>query len=249
MRVDTEGRVELFRARVGSHNYNLQDENSDEDWKVFVLPSFDDLYEGSTYSSPNYISEELDYSVKDIRFFGKQVWKANITFLEVLYSDKVIINPELSEETKTLIEKIFEMRDRLVRVNLVNMYEACIGMHKQRIKAMPKGSASTKHLKEKYGYCTKNAMHSYRYLDFICRFAMTGNFEKALRYEDDTIKRYILGIKQGVLGTQEEAKNNLDRCCDTVEMFMKPRYKTKEPDMETMEELNKLIKEIVRVNQ
>lgn len=248
MTVNTEGRVELFRCRVGSHNYNLNDENSDEDWKVFVLPTFDDLYNGLSYSSPTHVGEELDYSVKDIRFFGKQIWKANLTFLEVLYSDKIIINPELNDETKRLIESIFNMRDKLVVANLPNLYQACIGMHKQRIKAMSKGSVSTKYLVEKNGYCTKNAMHSYRYLSFIARFGLRGDFQKALRYNGFSRER-MLDIKYNGIGTQEDMKNFLSKYCEMVEKDFKEQFMTACVNEDTIKELNSIIKEIVRINK
>ena len=40
----------VFKALVGSHNYNLNDETSDKDYKYFVLPTFDDLYTGKMFS-------------------------------------------------------------------------------------------------------------------------------------------------------------------------------------------------------
>ena len=43
-------RETVFKALVGSHNYNLADKNSDKDYKVFVLPTFEDLYNGVQYS-------------------------------------------------------------------------------------------------------------------------------------------------------------------------------------------------------
>ena len=36
----------LIKALVGSHNYNLNTETSDKDYKVFVLPTFNELYKG-----------------------------------------------------------------------------------------------------------------------------------------------------------------------------------------------------------
>ena len=39
------------RALVGSHNYNLNDESSDRDYKVFVFPNFGDLYKGKRYTN------------------------------------------------------------------------------------------------------------------------------------------------------------------------------------------------------
>ena len=41
---------ELLTCLVGSYNYNLNDKNSDKDYKVFVSPTFDDLYSGNQYT-------------------------------------------------------------------------------------------------------------------------------------------------------------------------------------------------------
>lgn len=249
LEIDTEGRVELFRARVGSRNYNLHNENSDEDWKVFVLPTFDDLYTGNMYSTPTHVSEELDYSAKDIRMFGKQIYKANITFLEILYSDKLVFNTEADIRGREYIEELFKMRDKIAMANLPVMYEACIGMHKQRIKALSKGSASTKHLVEKYGYCTKNAMHSYRYLDFLSRFAVYCDFEKALRYTDGTqTKDFIMSIREGSLGNINEATKTLERYHKKTESYIKHIYKDCTLNQETIDKVNDLIRKIVKAN-
>jgi len=34
----------MLQILVGSHNYNLNNENSDKDYKIFVCPTFEDLY-------------------------------------------------------------------------------------------------------------------------------------------------------------------------------------------------------------
>lgn len=247
MKIDTEGRVEVFRARVGSRNYNLHDENSDEDWKVFTLPTFEDLYLGRRYSTPTHVSEELDYSAKDIREFGKQIYKANIAFLEVLYSDKIIINPEI--RGANYLQELFDMKDKLVRANLSVMYEACIGMHKQRVKALLKGSKSTQPLVKEYGYCTKNAMHAYRYLDFLARFAVMNDFGKALRYTNNTCaKGAVYGIKKGSLGGYLEATSELERFCNKTQSYIGHIYKGRELDEETIDKVNQLIKDLVACN-
>ena len=56
---------------VGSHNYNLTTENSDKDYKLFILPEFEDLYSGNLFSTPNVVSSTMDYDIHDIRQLPK----------------------------------------------------------------------------------------------------------------------------------------------------------------------------------
>lgn len=42
-------RIVVLKALVGSHNYNLNTESSDKDYKYFVLPTLDDLYNGTIF--------------------------------------------------------------------------------------------------------------------------------------------------------------------------------------------------------
>ena len=42
--MDFGGRNVAFKALVGSHNYNLNTSDSDKDYKLFVIPTLDDLY-------------------------------------------------------------------------------------------------------------------------------------------------------------------------------------------------------------
>lgn len=78
---------EIFRALVGSHNYNLNTETSDYDYKVFVAPTFDDLYFNKQYSK-SIIGEEQDLDIHDVRKVSNLWWKANVNFLEVTNSYK-----------------------------------------------------------------------------------------------------------------------------------------------------------------
>ena len=61
-----KGRQIVFKSLVGSHNYNLATPTSDKDYKVFVFPTFDDLYFGQTYKHST-VGEHVDYQAHDIR--------------------------------------------------------------------------------------------------------------------------------------------------------------------------------------
>ncbi len=63
---DKEGRPVVLEALSGSHNYNLNTPTSDRDYKVFVAPTFSDLYRGSTIHR-EWIGIERDVLVHDVR--------------------------------------------------------------------------------------------------------------------------------------------------------------------------------------
>ena len=58
-----------FKSLVGSHNYNLNIETSDKDYKVFVFPTFDDLYFNKSYSK-SCIGETEDYDKLEKQLLG-----------------------------------------------------------------------------------------------------------------------------------------------------------------------------------
>ena len=81
------GRQVVLKALTGSHNYNLNTPDSDKDYKFFVTPTFDDLYSGNRFSNGKQ-SDEMDYTVHDIRQLSHLLWKSNPNFIEVLFSQE-----------------------------------------------------------------------------------------------------------------------------------------------------------------
>lgn len=231
----------LIKALVGSHNYSLNDEYSDKDYKVFVCPTFDDLYHNKMYSS-SHIGEEEDLDIHDIRKLSNLFWKANINFLEVLYSKEAIFeNPRIGE--------IFDMKKKIVAMNLPYLYNACGGMFHNKMKLLNKGTEGTLHLVEKYGYDTKQALHSYRVLDFIERFADTdfNDFQYAMDYKGDNLQRnFLRSIKNGVF-KEEEFRRIAEKKHEKFQM-LQGRYMEQKENPKTMTEIEDIVKKIVREN-
>lgn len=245
--MDLGGRTEIFRALVGSHNYNLNDETSDKDYKVFVAPTFDDLYHNKQFSK-SYIGETEDLDVHDIRKISSLWWKANVNFLEVLYSDEIIINPDLPITITNPLYEIFNHKKEIARMNLPYLYNACIGMHLTKKKQIDKGTSGTQHLVDKYGYDTKQAQHSLRILEFLKRFADTyfEDFKCAIKYDNyDLYRDRLLGIKNGRF-TKEEFLELVDAEFKDVEDNYKRLYYKQEVDNKTKDMLDDMMKEIVK---
>lgn len=232
-------RIEVFRALVGSHNYNLNDETSDKDFKIFVLPTFDDLYKGKMYSDSK-IGKDFDYDVHDIRKLSELFWKANINFLEVLYS---------KEHHGYFLDlfKIYSLKDQLATMNLPYLYNACKGMHFEKMKRLDKPTEGTAHLIEKYGYNTKEALHAYRVLDFITRFAYTDftDFKWAMTYNEET-RAEMLAIKQGRL-SKEQFIEFVTLKFNHFEKFARA-YGEQKPNEELKEHLDSIIYNMIRRN-
>ena len=232
----------------GSHNYNLNTPESDKDYKVFVAPTFDDLYFNNQFSK-SYIGETEDFDVHDIRKISSLFWKANVNFLEVLFSEDIQIKVNVKSETAILLNSIFAMKNDIARMNLPYLYDACMGMYVNKLKSINKGTEGTKYLVEAFGYDTKMAMHSIRILDFLRRFAENGftDFKKAIWYADDDFsKQYLLNIKNGKLSKEEYYKMAKYEF-DTVEICHKKDYKSQEADVYTNNTLLDIVKEIVKL--
>lgn len=239
-----------FKVLVGSHNYNLNTPESDKDYKVFFFPIFDDLYAGRMYTIPQVVTNTVDYNFHDLRKLEALLWKANINFLEILEGEEIIINPKLYVSTRKQIQGIFDMKKELVNMNLPYLFNACIGMHIEKKKAMHKGTEGTQHLVEKYGYDTKQAQHSYRVLNFLERYGDINftDFKRAIWYKDsEESKRTLQNIKDGKY-SYEEMMKVLEEYKDYIELNYKQKYQMVEPDLNTMAKLQELIKDLVKFN-
>ena len=247
--LDFEGRVPVFKSLVGSHNYNLNTAESDKDYKLFVLPKFDDLYNNFSFAK-SYIGETEDYDVHAIRKCSSLWYKANVNFLEVLFSNNLEINENLSEKSKKIILELISMRDSIATMHLSYLYAACIGMYKTKTKYLYKGTEGTKNLVLKYGYDTKQAMHSIRILDFLRRFYNNEftDFKEAIYYKnDDPIRKFLLDIKVGkyLLNDFHEMSQ---RILEDTEKRYKDKYDSFKLDKATNNKIVELIKELVKIN-
>ena len=153
-----------FKALVGSHNYNLQTETSDKDYKAFFIPSFIDLYYGEKYSK-SITSDTEDIEYHDIRKLPDMLWKSNVNFLEVLFSVEV-------EKYDELYDKLRSKREEIARMNLPYLYDACMGMFNQKYKEFKRDVAYEDEscvvpMKQQPEKVYKHAMSALRILDFF----------------------------------------------------------------------------------
>ena len=155
----------------GSQNYGL-DEYSDEymsdiDTKAIVLPPLDDFIAASPPVSTVIIMDNNEHAeVKDIRVMFEMFKKANISYIELLFTDFKIINPEWAD----FIEPLFANRELISKYNR-NQFLRCIaGMAMEKRKALCHPYPNLIEKIEKYGYDGKQLHHCVRLYNFIERF-------------------------------------------------------------------------------
>lgn len=242
-----EGRKILFKALVGSHNYNLNDKSSDKDYKVFILPTFDDLY-NTQIISKTILRDNQDLDIHDIRKLTNLWLKSNINFLEVLFSIEIIIPDNLKKSQYFLLNDIFCLKNEIARINLPYLYDACIGMYKTKINSINKITDKTKPTIDQYGYNTKAAMTALRILYFLQRFSNTDftDFKSSIYFNDDSFERkMLLDIKHGKYN-KTKIIELLESKFTSTETAFQPFYKNQIANFKLIDEIKVILKQIVK---
>lgn len=225
-------------ALVGSHNYNLNTESSDRDFKSFFYPSFDDLYFGEKYSKAR-TSDNEDIEFHDIRKLPDMLWKSNVNFVEVLFSK------DASVFDNGLYRELHYRREEIARMNLPYLYDACMGMFFKKKKEYERDSNNNS---EWLKVC-KHVMAATRISDFLQRYKTNGwNFEDAFSYKEyEYMREILLSIRNG----KYQTKTELDLFINGAEKLLsaiKPAYKEQREDIETKEWIYETVKKYVKNN-
>lgn len=155
----------------GSQNYGL-DEYTDEyqsdvDTKAIVLPHFRDFVYGNSPVSTTIILDNNEHiDVKDIRVMFENFRKMNVSYIELLYSNWIWINPKYEAEVCELLNH----RDTIAALNR-NQFIRCIaGMSMEKRKALCHPYPNLIDKIEKYGYDGKQLSHCVRLFEFLERY-------------------------------------------------------------------------------
>jgi len=238
----------VFGALTGSYNYNLNTEGSDKDYHMFVCPSYLDLYKGDRVSK-QYIGEDLDLMVYDIRKFSELLWKSNPSFIELLFTkdlvrmDSIYGSTEITGRVNSDLDRLFGMRNDLARMNLPYLWDGCVGIFRHKMNNYLDGTAGTQDLVRAYGYDTKQAMHAIRSLMVLERYAATGftDYGKAIWMEGED-RDYLLSIKNGRYSAERMAAV-MEKKLESVQP-LKDLYKAENSDKETKEIMDGIVESI-----
>ena len=168
---EKQGYEIVMVALQGSQNYGLDiytDEyKSDVDTKAIVLPTFEDFCKSKEPVSKTLVLPNNEHcDVKDIRVMFKTFEKQNINFIEILFSQYVVINPKY----QNLVEELLSMNEDVASINFNQALKCMAGMSMEKLKAMEHPYPTIKDKIDKYGYDPKQLHHILRMNDFIKKF-------------------------------------------------------------------------------
>lgn len=184
----------------GSQNYGLSTPESDVDTKTIILPNFDNLFSTVRISTIHQMADG-QCDVKDIRDMFTGFLKANINFLETLFTPFFYINPRYNDEWG----KLFAARHEIANSAPRRLLHAVIGMARQKYeRVFRKG---LKDYNEDLRYSPKDLAVLFRLTVFLQEYFRENNFEAALlstnRHEQ---RNHYFSLKAGTL-PQPEAEN------------------------------------------
>ena len=155
----------------GSQNYGLDEYSeeycSDIDTKSIVLPKLKDFIMASPPVSKVEIMDNDEHAeVKDIRIMFEMFKKMNLSYIELLYSKYVYINPKWID----YIYNMFLYRDEIASYNRNQFLKCIYGMAMEKQKALCHPYPNLLDKIEKYGYDGKQLSHAYRLVEFIIKY-------------------------------------------------------------------------------
>lgn len=217
----------LFLTRYGSYNYNLNTVDSDIDINVFV--SDKDYFNYFDYI--NY-----DFCINDINYLFYGIYNQVPKFIDILFSDTLIINSHIDKKTQSLIDDLFCIKNEIAIMDLNLLYKT----HYKEFIEHRKRYLKSNLLKLKSIY----AIHSYRFIDILDRFNETdfSDYQYAIKYNDNDYSRdLLLYIKNNNMIPKEYEVSLLDKIKKVDRI--KDRY-NKRANINTIQKINILHKDI-----
>lgn len=161
----------------GSQNYGLDYEGSDIDTKLIVLPTFEDIAFNKKPVSTTHVranDEHIDF--KDLRLYMQTFRKQNLNFLEILFTEFKIVNPQYEKFWNVLVEN----REAIARYNKFQAIKSMKGIAMEKYHAMEHPYPSKMEIIEKHGYDGKQTHHLIRVEDYIERYIAGESYESCL---------------------------------------------------------------------
>lgn len=218
----------------GSQNYGLDEYSeeycSDIDTKSIVLPKLKDFIMASPPVSKVEIMDNDEHAeVKDIRIMFEMFKKMNLSYIELLYSKYVYINPKWID----YIYNMFLYRDEIASYNRNQFLKCIYGMAMEKQKALCHPYPNLLDKIEKYGYDGKQLSHAYRLVEFIIKY--TDGLGLSACYEvQDPGKTIMMNYKKqleadGSPLSKERAIELCDRFVKTIAAIKEDNLQAQEP--------------------
>ena len=193
----------------GSQNYYLDDEESDVDTKLLLVPTLDEIvFNLKPVSTTHILGNDEHIDAKDVRLYWQCFKKGNPNFVEILFSRVSYVNPMYQEAWDAMVEN----RELVARVHPMAAAKAMMGMVQEKFHAMEHRYPSRAHIVDKFGYDPKQLQHLIRMSWFLETYVYD-----EYSYEDililghpfngqENFRKWLLDIKRGRKYELEKAR-------------------------------------------
>lgn len=173
------GGRQIFGAFVfGSQNYGLDDEQSDLDSKLLVLPSFKDI---ASLSSPLSMTHERangeHIDIRDVRLFIDNFKNQSHNSLEALFTSYFCIDPLFVEEWNILLEH----REKIARLDPFRAVKAMDGIAHRNYGLLFKPLEHNRDMFEALEYNPKMLHHILKSEYFINHYIRGDRYEDCIK--------------------------------------------------------------------
>lgn len=222
----------------GSMNYGLDDENSDFDTKMIVLPSLKDICLAKSPISTVIVRDNNEHiEVRDLRLFDKSWRKQGLSALELLFS------PYFKTCRYILWNDYREHREEIAHINPYSLAKYVGGVARTEFKNMTHVTPARQAIIEKYGYDGKCVSHLLRLEDLLSRYLKGISMEECLcpRHRD------LLMDYKHQLPTAENALNDAKTSFAAIDALV-ASVKPTEDDARTIAYLDDMLYVILKEN-
>ena len=217
----------------GSQNYGLDYEGSDIDTKLIIVPTIEDIiFNRKAVSTTHVMENEEHLDAKDIRLYIQTFRKQNLNFLEILFTEFKIVNPQYEKMWNVLVEH----REEIARYNEFQAIKSMKGIAMEKYHAMKHPYPSKVALIEDHGYDGKQVHHLIRVEDYIDRYIRGHSYESCLKPFHGKIPRMMEYKRQEIpLDIAEiEAKAAIDHVIEMADAFAETVENVGKPEVDAI---------------
>lgn len=222
-------------VRTGSHAFGTNTENSDEDYKVLVLPpkefylglnSFDGYDKTGGKNFTNTSAEDMDVVAFHMSKFVIYALAGKPTHIEILFThkDDILYVNEFGQA-------LLDIRNEFLTKDLFVKFQGYIKSESFKIH-----KSTRTELLEKYGYDTKSFMHTVRLAEELIQIATECTLETKRPNADKLVE-----LRNGDLSKEEAEiylQNLLDKIDTVLEISTLPEKPNKEKINQWLVDLN-----------
>lgn len=176
----------------GSQNYGLDYEGSDIDTKLIVVPTLKDIAMNNKPISTTYVrpNDSAHTDLKDVRLYMETFKKANINFVEILFTDYKYVNEYYLPEWNELVKN----REAIAHYNPARAVKAMVGVALEKYHALEHPYPIAAKEIEEFGYSAKQLHHLARVAYFMEDYLAGIDYKDCLKPNEE-VKEILMHLK------------------------------------------------------